>query len=131
MVHHCSSNPKMKCYFDCPLRDHEFSDLLDVWVWLNREAPSANLEGFGGIDKELMERIVLRKCEITRLFERPEQMQWFVQSGHMTRWLCVDLRRGYFLWKETCDGMSLRQAKRRWKKLFGGSDFLLAKPLKL
>jgi len=119
MVHHCSSNPKMKCYFDCPLRDHEFSDLLDVWVLTDREPPSLNWERGGIIDNRAAERRVLKKCEVARLFDHPERLQWFIANGHMTRWLCSDLRRGYFLWRETRKGISLRRARSLWRKVGG------------
>ena len=115
---HCPWNKRMRCYKirDCPLQDEQFSHLLDVWVFMGRECPSLNWQRGGPINAKVAEETSLRKCEITRLFDYPERMQWFVANGSMTKWLCEDMRKGYFLWGETQAGISLRRAKMIWER---------------
>jgi len=113
---HCRFNARMRCYTidSCPLADETFSNILDVWVLTDREPPSLNWERGGLADPQTCERKTLRKCEVTRLFQWPERVQWFIANGGMTKWLCEDIKQAYFLWRETQDGISLRRAKIRW-----------------
>lgn len=107
----------MRCYDQrrCPLQDPDFSHLLDMWVFTGREPPSLNWERGGPVNTQAAEKNALRKSEVARLFDFPERVQWFVAHGSMTKWLCEDIRRGYFLWNETQDGIPLRKAKRRYE----------------
>ena len=115
---HCPWNKKMRCYAinKCPLRDEQFSHILDVWVFTGRECPSLNWQRGGPINTKVAEETSLRKCEVTRLFDYPERLQWFIAFGSMTKWLCEDMRRGYFLWGETQAGITLRRAKTIWER---------------
>ena len=108
----------MRCYRidKCPLCNREFSDLLDVWVLTGRECPSINWSRGGPINTKVSELLTLKKCEVTRLFDFPERLQWFVAHGGMTKWLCEDMRKGFFLWNETQAGISLRRAKKIWER---------------
>lgn len=128
---HCSFNPRMRCYDLplCPFRDERFKDLLDTWVFTGRECPSLNWQRGGPLNTKVAESVVLRKCEMTRLFDYPERVQWFVANGGMSRDICNDIKRGYFLWQwiqplPGQDGDSLHfrikhnlwAGKRRWEK---------------
>jgi len=108
----------MRCYQidSCPFADGQFSLMLDTWVLTDREPPSLNWERGGTPDNTAAERKILRKCEITRLFEWPERVQWFIAHGGMTKWLCEDIRKAHYLWGETQDGISLKRAKKRWEE---------------
>ena len=113
---HCPYNKRMRCYQidSCPLADGRFSDVLDVWVLTDREPPSINWERGGLPDPQASERRCLRKAEIVRLFEWPDQVQLFIANGGMTQSLCQDIKRAHYLWGETQDGITLLRAKKRW-----------------
>ena len=96
--------------------DHEFSYLLDAWVLTGREAPGISWDRGGEPSGRAAEDNALLKCEMARLFQWPERLQWFLAYGGMTKWLCEDMRRGHFLWWQTQDGISLRRAKQIWDK---------------
>lgn len=89
--------------------------MLDEWVFTEREPPSLNWERGGIIDDRAQERRMLEKCEVTRLFQYPEDIQVFISTGVISRRLCQDLRSSYYLWNETRAGISLRRAKKKWK----------------
>lgn len=109
----CHWNKSLRCSLplDCPLQDHEWSDVLDLWALTGREAPCCNWMEHGVSSAEANS---LRKAEISRLFDIPEVILAMLQFGGMTKSICEDLQKGRYLWGETQAGISLKRAKERW-----------------
>jgi hypothetical protein len=93
-----------KCQFDrqlicqnnrCPLDDRRFHMLLENWALRGRTLKSINLGGDVTTQNfRVAETNILRKCEVSTLFDNEDIVLEFVQSGRINREVCEEMTKG-------------------------------------